>query len=238
MLADPRDPRSFSSEIKFLIDDAAAVRIRDWARRHLSPDPNGTGTHADEYRVSTVYLDTARHDVFFRRGSFGRAKYRVRRYGDSRTVFLERKLRRGGYLHKRRTPIGLDELHDLSLAAAETDGWSGHWFKRRIDARHLRPVCEASYSRMARMRMTDTGPLRVTLDEGLQARPVGHLEFAMRTGLPVEQRCVLEVKYAAQAPALLRRFIEDFQLQPQPVSKYRLSVQALGLAESESVANA
>ena len=85
----------FTSEIKFVVDAATGGRIREWARARLAPDPHGAGSFADEYRVSSLYFDTAARDVFHRRGSYGRSKYRIRRYHDEPSVFLERKLRTG-----------------------------------------------------------------------------------------------------------------------------------------------
>ena len=76
-----------------------------WARTFLGADPHGTGPFGDEYRTSTLYFDTAEGHVFHRWGSYGRAKYRIRRYGDSNVAFLERKLRRPGMLVKRRTQV-------------------------------------------------------------------------------------------------------------------------------------
>src|SRR5678809_703047 len=107
----------YTAEIKFLVDEATGLRIREWARKRLEADPHGTGPHADEYRVSTLYLDTAARDVFHRRGSYGRSKYRVRRYGEEPRVFLERKLRTGSRLAKRRTDIPLDSLHTLKAVS-------------------------------------------------------------------------------------------------------------------------
>ena len=76
--------------------------------------------------------------MFHRRGSFGRAKYRIRRYGDSPMIFLERKLRQPGVLIKRRTQAPLDVLeHDRD--ACEWRHWPGSWFDRRVAARRLEP---------------------------------------------------------------------------------------------------
>src|SRR5918995_3557948 len=94
MMTSTRETRAAASEIKFLIDPALAPHILQWAREHLEADPHGTGPFGDEYDIATIYFDTPEHDVFQRRGSFGRAKYRVRRYNESTVVFLERKLRK------------------------------------------------------------------------------------------------------------------------------------------------
>src|SRR6266446_3953338 len=107
---DTREMRAHPSEIKFLIEPTTGSRIRDWARERLDPDPHGSGAFGDEYRTTSVYFDTDRFDVFHRRGSFGRSKYRVRRYGQGSFVFLERKFTKPGLVAKRRTRVALDGL--------------------------------------------------------------------------------------------------------------------------------
>ena len=91
-----RETRGAASELKFVVDADTGMRIVDWARDRLPADPYGTGPFGDEYRVTSLYFDTANLDTLHARGSFGRSKYRVRRYGDHSKVFLERKLRRPG----------------------------------------------------------------------------------------------------------------------------------------------
>ncbi|ODT68079.1 MAG: hypothetical protein ABS75_21910 [Pelagibacterium sp. SCN 63-23] len=43
-------------------------------------------------------------------------------------------------------------------------------------------------------------------------------------------RAILELKYVGEAPALFKQLADTFQLNPEPVSKYRLAIPALGLA--------
>jgi hypothetical protein len=226
-------PPPFVSEIKFLVDPPTARRLREWARAHMSPDPNGGGPYSDEYQTTSLYLDTPQLDVFHRRGSFGRAKYRVRRYGDTSTLFLERKLKNRGLLHKRRTAVEVEALGRLTMADAGARDWRGHWFHRRLLARQLRPICEISYMRTARVTLNDDGPVRLTIDEAVQARPAEELRFAMAPGVPaLERQCIVEFKYRDLPPVLLKRLVQDFALEPQPVSKYRLSVEALDLVNA------
>ena len=71
---DARETRAFASEIKFLVPRSLGAGIREWARRHLDPDPHGSGPSADEYTISTIYLDTPEFDVFHKRRSYGRSK--------------------------------------------------------------------------------------------------------------------------------------------------------------------
>ena len=115
-MTDAKETRAHAFEIKFVVDAQMGERIRAWARTFLDADPHGTGPFGDEYRTSTLYFDTAEGHVFHRWGSYGRAKYRIRRYEDSETVFLERKLRRPGMLVKRRTQVALHELERWDVA--------------------------------------------------------------------------------------------------------------------------
>lgn len=225
-----RDIRAFSSETKFLVPAAFAEPLRQWARQHLAADPHGHGPHGDEYLTTTLYFDTPTFDVFHRRGSYGRSKYRIRRYNGGPDVFLERKLRRPRMLTKRRTPVPLQALAYLD---EEPDSWSGQWFHRRLTLRKLRPVCEISYHRVARSIDSPSGPVRFTLDERLTAHGIERPAFGEGTnGRPfVEGQLILELKYRQPAPAVFKRLVEEFGLVPSAVSKYRLGMAALGAVE-------
>ena len=227
-----RENREFASEIKFLVSPALAEQVRGWARARLAPDPNAAGEAGDAYRITSLYFDTERFDVFRRQGSFGRSKYRIRRYGRSEVAFLERKLKTRGLLTKRRSIIKLDELARL----AETDparGWAGCWFHRRIRARGLEPVCQISYARTARVAMTRYGPIRLTLDDNLRALPTDGLWFRGPEGVRLLQHeLILELKFRYEMPVLFKYLIEEFSLNAQPVSKYRLAATDLGLVDA------
>lgn len=221
--------REFASEIKFLVSLAIADQIRDWARGRLAPDPHAGGATGDEYRITSLYFDTEAADVFHRRGSFGRSKYRVRRYGESGSVFLERKLKTRGLLAKRRSILSLDEL-DALAADRPAREWTGFWFHRRLLARGLSPVCQVSYDRTARVAMSANGPIRLTLDQNLQAIPVEGPRFCGETGPNLlDRQVVLELKFRREAPALFRSLVGEFALDQQPFSKYRLAAACLGL---------
>lgn len=91
---DVRESREFASEIKFQVADFAGEAVLEWARAHLSPDPNAAnGEQNDAYQITSIYFDTEEYDVYHRNGSFGRSKYRVRRYGPNRMVSWNASLR-------------------------------------------------------------------------------------------------------------------------------------------------
>jgi hypothetical protein len=226
---DVRERRAFAVELKFLVSPARAAQIRGWARAHLMADPHATDDTGDAYQVTSLYFDTEAFDVFHRHGSFGRSKYRIRRYGRSEVAFLERKLKTRGLLAKRRSVVPLEDLPRLA-DADPSRGWAGYWFHRRLRARGLRPVCQIAYLRTARVARTPQGPIRLTLDENLRAQPASGLWFHDRAGaLLSSDRVILELKFRGRAPVLFKYLVEEFALNPQPVSKYRLAVLALGL---------
>lgn len=232
MVADPRGgPRGFSSELKFVVDSAVGERLREWARQRLAADPHGVGPFADSYRVSSVYFDTESRDVFHRRGSYGRSKYRIRRYDDNASVFLERKLRNGSRLAKRRTVIDLTMLPLIAGTTLNGDGTA--WFRRRVALRRLAPVCQVAYARVARMGDTTSGPARLTIDEGLHAFASGSFTFEDRPGIALlDGYAIVELKYGGTIPAVFREAVETFALTPRRWSKYRAAAAALGLVEA------
>jgi hypothetical protein len=224
--------RAGAWEIKFLVKPEFADQIRGWARAHLMPDPNARGEHDDSYRITSLYFDTEQLDVFHRRGSYGRGKYRIRRYGQSDLAFLERKLRTRRQLTKRRSIAGLGELERLTEAETQLD-WTGYWFHRRLLLRRLGPVCQVSYERTARVAMTQYGPIRLTLDEDLRARPAAGIWFNAPGGKPIcGDQLILELKFRCAMPALFKCLVEEFALNSQTLSKYRLAVIALNLANA------
>src|SRR5438034_9257737 len=133
----------FASELKFVVNRELAEQIRDWARLRLSPDPHASDGSIDAYTITSLYFDTNQFDAFHRRGSYGRSKYRIRRYGASEVAFLERKLKTRGLLTKRRSIVELEELGRLGDGEPDPD-WAGHWYHQRLLARRLKQIGRAS----------------------------------------------------------------------------------------------
>jgi hypothetical protein len=228
---DFRENREFAAELKFLVPRSIAHEIREWARANLQPDPNAgrEGPVLDGYVITSLYFDTDQFDVFHRNGSYGRSKYRIRRYGDSDVAFLERKLKTRGLVSKRRSTANLAEIARLEGTVPLRD-WTGYWYHQRLIARRLKPICQIAYSRTARVGMTGFGPIRLTLDEKIQSVVACGLNFRDEVGsnLISEDDVIVELKYRSDLPVLFQQLIDKFGLTPQPVSKYRLAVVALG----------
>ena len=224
---DSRETRYRAKEIKFMTDVSMRDSLIDWARKNLEPDGHGAGEHRDLYSTTSLYFETPTFDVYQRKGSFGRAKYRVRRYGDSDVVFLERKFRTARLLAKRRTTVPLQDIERIGDPNPD-QSWHGYWFYRRINARKLRPLIQFSYDRIARVGTASHGPFRMTVDSNLHVLPMPTQAFLLGVGMPVlTDKCIVEMKYCMALPAILKGMVEDVKLEIQKVSKFRVGLRSL-----------
>jgi hypothetical protein len=222
--------RSF--EIKFLVDSARAQEIVDWAKSWLAVDPNVDTALDGAYEIHTLYLDTPDFDVYRRTESFRRRKFRARRYGRSAIVHLEQKTRSGDRVSKRRTPIPPSAFPVLTSRSAE--GLDGDWFRQRVLERGLVPAVRISYLRAAFVGADGEAAFRLTVDDRLDAAPETRFLLDSAAGgvrLLATER-VLELKFQHAMPVRFKELVARFGLSPASFSKYRLAVEALGLARA------
>jgi hypothetical protein len=225
-----RESRVHAREIKFVVDAARGPEVQAWMRANLAPDEFGSGPEHDQFETSSLYFETGEFDVYHRRGSYGKSKYRIRRYGDSPIMFLERKFRTDRVLIKRRTTASLDDFARLEGNQPDP-AWYGYWFHRRLVARQLKPLVQVSYVRTARLGHSAHGKARMTIDFDLRVLPLPDRAFLPGVGLPLlEGQNIIEVKYCDALPAIFRQLIDRFALETQVVSKYRAGLALLGLA--------
>ncbi len=228
-----------SYELKFLVSEAMAEQIELWARQFLAFDPHADAALGNAYRIHSLYLDTAELDVYRRTPSYGRRKFRLRRYGTERGVFLERKTKAGERVRKRRTLIPDTELIRLQDATVEPS-WPACWFQRRVQRRRLQPTCLITYDRVAHVGASGDTPMRLTLDRHIHCAASSDWATSWATSWRVAEppgasllllpgQVVLELKYRTVLPALFKRLVQEFNLRPRPASKYRLCVEAWSL---------
>ncbi len=224
-----KDREAPAFELKFQISEEKARAVAAWAAQHLHLDPHADPALGHAYRVHGLYFDTPALDVFHRSPGYKRRKYRLRRYGANPLVFLEQKRKSEGKVAKRRVEVVEAELARLREAPTELD-WAGQWFHRRINRRKLEPACLISYLRQAYFGHNVEGPLRLTLDRDVRSRPAdGWTVAEVLDGVPrLTEQVLLELKYRKNLPALFKVLMQDFTLAPEPLSKYRLAIQALG----------
>jgi VTC domain len=225
-------------EVKFLLNEAEARTVEQRLRPRLAADPHADPSSDGTYRVTSIYFDTPNFDVYRRTERFRRRKYRVRRYGNSASAFLEQKSKSSQQVRKRRTAIPLVELSELT--GPPRLEWAGAWFAQQLIARGLQPVCRVSYERIALIGSCSNGPIRVTFDRAACGQSAnGHGPEAVSDGVPLlHGEVIAEFKFLESMPAAFKTVVEDLRLTPRPVSKYRRCVEAVGLCTKEDGVNA
>jgi hypothetical protein len=221
-------------ELKFLLTEDQAAAVTERVRTRLSPDPHSDPELGGAYRTTSIYTDTPRFDVLHRNGDYATSKCRVRRYGTSGPIFLERKDKDGNRVRKCRATVPADDLAILSRKHAP-DGWVGGWFHQQLALRELSPVCRITYERVAFMGATEGGTVRVTFDRNIRGEPVNGWAFRTLTDTPelLPGLVVCEFKFRVALPLLFKEVVEALALTPTTVSKYRRFCRATGLGGAD-----
>ncbi len=218
-------------ELKYLLDASLSLEVRGWAREHLGVDAHCNESLGDSYEVNTLYLDTPELDLFHRTREVGKAKHRIRRYGDEPTWWLETKRKRSNVVKKNRTATNGDEVVARLSNLADQAPWCGEWFASRILERRLQPTVQIHYRRFARTSTLDGESLRLTIDSHLQTSPA-HGWHVAATSDSVN-RClrmhatdteVLELKFHNRMPYLFKELLRSFAIPATSFSKYRTAV--------------
>ncbi len=139
-------------EFKYHLDLALATEVRDWAKQNLIADEHCDPSQGDSYDIHTLYLDTETWDLYQRTDAVGKAKHRVRRYGNSDMLWLEtKKKNKQSVVTKRRYALSTVEWLERLQKIDRSQAWDGEWFMESIRERALRPAVNVHYRRFARM---------------------------------------------------------------------------------------
>ena len=218
-------------EFKMLVHEPIALAIQQRLQSLLEPDPHLDPALGMAYRVASVYFDTPGLDIFHRRRGFRRHKHRVRRYGDEPMVHFERKSKKQNQVWKFRTAV------PLARATSPFQGWTDcaaeapDWFREELAASAFEPICQVSYERSAWVGLSETGPIRLTIDRRVLGSPIAGPSWgrdAVAANL-LEDEAIVELKFLSAMPTIFKEVLEQFRLEPKRVSKYRRCVKRLGL---------
>lgn len=212
-------------ELKALLDEEGLLLAAAFAAERLGPDAFA-GSDAG-YRLATLYLDTEGYRVHRRLLDGSGTKYRIRRYGDEDLLYLERKVRRGTLVRKRRSAVPGAALEDVLGGRIEGDGWPAT-FCRSIRDFGLRPSLLLCYRRFAWL-----GPRgsRLTLDQGVTAHYGEHIRGVRMNGggVAVTGATVLELKFDSEIPGVFKELLDLLARRPGGFSKYGTGLVACGL---------
>lgn len=231
-------------ELKYQLDPCLASEVKQWAREHLTADPNCES--GDSYDVNSLYLDTPQLDLFHQTGSIGHRKYRVRRYGCESKLWLESKSKKKNEVQKTRCVGSEDEvmntLLELERASTRSDSADpttpalGDWFLKQAIKKQLRPTTQIHYRRFARMGSELGQNMRLTIDSQLHASPASGWDVASEeAGSDRTQRVkatgleILELKFHRFMPHRFKELLREFPIPMTGFSKYRAAVRCWNL---------
>jgi hypothetical protein len=189
------------------------------------PDP-----HAREdgtYHIRSLYFDNYKDKALVEKisGVNNREKFRIRIYNHSTDLIrLEKKSKINGLCLKEETPLSKAEC--LRILAGQT-GWMKNAdvpllceFYAKMKHHLLRPKVLVDYTRLPFV--YEPGNVRITLDYDIRTGLVDTRLFDVDTPtVPVpDNAMILEVKYDAFLPDVMRDMIELWDRQTTSFSKY------------------
>lgn len=217
---------AYRHELKYSIDMGTYLALRQRLRPVMKPD-----SHAEaegRYTIHSIYFDNA-DDKALREKLYGvaqREKWRIRWYNDDLSfIMLEKKMKRDNLCRKLSTPLTEGECR--ALAEGKTDWMSEHFaplvreLHEKCRAQQLRPRVLVSYEREAYVYAP--GNVRVTFDSQIRTS-LYHRELldgaAGISAVDTAGQRILEVKYDAFLPDIIRLLLQCGTLRQQAFSKY------------------
>jgi hypothetical protein len=230
-------------ELKYLLQQSTADRVRDFVRCYLALDEFGIGKPNDSYPVHSIYLDSDNLEIYWRtvNGDKNRFKLRLRYYSDhpATPVFFEIKRRMKDMILKERAAVK-HEAVPLLLAGHFPS--SEHLMTKQPGAlvaaqKFCRLMTEMSATPRSHIRyqreayVSDNDEVRVTLDRDVCSE--AHLEPRIKVEMekPVRAfagKVVLEIKFTSRYPSWLRELVRMASVMQCGVPKYVASVTRIG----------
>jgi len=248
-------------ELKYLIDEFTADRVRRDIEPFCRPDPHNDastlrrrsrGESGLGYGISSLYLDSPARALFWakERGDPERLKLRVRTYRNSPIAVLELKRKTSDVISKTRARVDRSQVEAIARGrvpvSSEADPEVGHFLhdfaltSMRVGAQ---PTIHVRYDREAYSSDVDTYA-RVTFDRRVEVQRTHEWEFCGKPGgwisfddfRRTDQRdrsVVLELKCQSFVPWWITALIRRHALKQQAYSKYGIGVYLTGLLDGE-----
>ena len=218
---------NYRHELKYQISPADHLALRQRLRTVMKPDPH---TDADGlYTIRSVYFDNYRDKALLEKinGVQQREKFRIRYYNDDLSyITLEKKIKHSDLCRKLDAALTAAEYRKLLHA-------SGPWMLEhpqplvrelycKMKTQQLRPRVLVSYVREPYI--YDAGNVRVTFDSQIRTS-LFHGDFADGAVPDIsaaDTPCdvILEIKYDAFLPEIIRCLLQSEALRQQAFSKY------------------
>ncbi len=203
-------------ELKYVLDEVTALRIRKFAGSRLELDEAGVDNSTLSYRVNSIYLDSPHLLTFWDwvNSNRNRFKLRMRFYdpAEDKPVFLEIKRRVASCIVKERCAIRKCAAPFILAGQFPPDKWIfSREVKHRVALEHFieivsricaHPQALVTYLREAYVDPQNEG-VRVTLDREVRIAPRDNLDFSLdlsRWVEPFGNQVILELKFNNRFP--------------------------------------
>ncbi|HAM70407.1 MAG TPA: hypothetical protein DCM86_02050 [Verrucomicrobiales bacterium] len=230
-------------ELKYLISEETALKVRDFVRCYLNMDEFGVGQPNYSYPVHSLYLDSDELTIYWRtiNGDKNRYKLRLRYYSTNpdTPVFFEIKRRmkdcilkqRGAVRHSAVPMLLAGHLPDASCLVSKSPSnlVAIQRFCELMMSVYAKPKVHIYYKREAYV--SDDDEVRITMDRDVYAEV--NLDRSIKTHLtkPVEsyvKQVILELKFTNRFPNWFRELVRVFNTMQCGAAKYVSSVNELG----------
>lgn len=230
-------------ELKYLVSEDTARRVRDFVMCYLNMDENSVGKPNYSYPVHSLYLDSTSLELYWRtiNGDKNRFKLRVRYYNDKpgTPVFFEIKRRMKDIIQKQRGGVHhssvpkilagyFPETSDLTNQNAKSAGAIQH-FQTLMTKLHAMPMTHIFYMREAYV--SDNDEVRVTMDRSvlIEPNPSGKIKTQMTNPVHAYRDFViLELKFTDRFPNWFRELVRVADTMQTGAAKYVSGINLLG----------
>lgn len=237
-------------ELKYLINEETALKVRDFVRCYINFDEFSVGKPNYSYPVHSVYLDSDDLKMYWDtiNGLKNRFKLRLRYYdvNPKSPVFFEIKRRMNNCIMKQRGGVRQEyvpyllsghlprEEHLLSKAPKQMNAL--HRFCELMNQVHAKPKVHIAYMREAYVSSDDKH--RVTIDRDVFGEE--NLTNSVKTEMKNPVRAfdpglvILELKFTNKFPNWFRDLVRMAGVMQCGAAKYVESIQGLGSRRVES----
>ena len=230
-------------EVKYLISEDVAGRVRDFVRCYLGIDEYSVGKPDFSYPVHSLYLDSDNLEIYWRtvNGDKNRFKLRLRYYSDhpDTPVFFEIKRRMKDIIMKQRGGVKQSAVPLLlnghfpsadQMVSRDPKGMvSVQRFIQLMTELNAKPKSHIYYKREAYV--SDNDEVRVTMDRDVYSEPNLSPSIKVKMTNAVHSYkgfVILELKFTNRFPNWFRELVRMANAMQTGAAKYLSGVQLMG----------
>ncbi|MSR42695.1 MAG: polyphosphate polymerase domain-containing protein [Pedosphaera sp.] len=231
-------------ELKYIVSEETALRIRDFISAYLDLDDYGVGKPHNSYPVHSLYLDSDRMRIYWEtvNGNKNRYKLRLRFYHDDpeAPVFFEIKRRENDAILKQRAAVRRDAVDWVLRGHLPPAGYlisndakslgAMQRFSELLKHVDATPKAHIAYLREAWVH-PDNNSVRVTMDREVRCAVETTARLVAEMDKPVTvfgKSVVLEVKFTGRFPKWFGEMTRVFGFKQCSAAKYVDGVTLMG----------